>query len=306
MSKLYLITGFLGAGKTTLLKKLITTWQDQKLAVIVNEFGQEGIDGKIISETGVMTEEISNGSIFCSCKLDKFIEVLQDVIKREPETIIVEASGLSDPTNIKKIIDKVNIFESVEYMGSICLVDAHNFHRVIKTAQVCRKQVKASDIAVINKIDLADKDQVIEIENNLRELNPYLIIHHTTYGTLQKEWLIGMKEQAIKERKKEIQTRDIGLQKFLISIKEELSYNECVKFIEMFIEDTYRIKGFVKLEGQTYLVDCVGIDVILTPYRGETVVENQMVILAGAGMPTYKSLMKASEWYCKHSIIIEQ
>lgn len=306
MIKLYLITGFLGAGKTTLLKKLIMDWQDQKLAVIVNEFGQEGIDGKIISDTGVMTEEISNGSIFCSCKLDKFIEVLQDVVKRNPETIVVEASGLSDPTNIKKIIDKINIFESVEYMGSICLIDAHNFHKVIKTAQVCRKQVKASDVAIINKIDLADEDQVVQIENTLRELNPYLIIHHTTYGTLQKEWLIGIKEQAMRERKKDIQTRDIGLQKFVVKIGEKIGYNECVKFIEMFIEDTYRIKGFIKLEGQMYLADCVGIDVILTPYKGEVTRKNQLVVLAGANMPTYKSLMKASEWYCKHNITIEQ
>ena len=88
MVKLYLITGFLGAGKTTLLKNLIKQLSGVRLKIIVNEFGREGIDGALLRETGAEVEEINSGSIFCSCRLDKFEEMLKKVIAQSPELIL--------------------------------------------------------------------------------------------------------------------------------------------------------------------------------------------------------------------------
>ena len=105
MSRLYLITGFLGAGKTTFLKQFMKQFSSERMHIIVNEFGKEGIDGELLSELGIALDEINNGSIFCSCRLDKFENVLQQVLQEKPDVIIVEASGLSDPTNVKKIIE---------------------------------------------------------------------------------------------------------------------------------------------------------------------------------------------------------
>ena len=77
MSRLYLITGFLGAGKTTFLKQFMKQFSSERMHIIVNEFGKEGIDGELLSELGIALDEINNGSIFCSCRLDKFENVLQ-------------------------------------------------------------------------------------------------------------------------------------------------------------------------------------------------------------------------------------
>ena len=102
MSRLYLITGFLGAGKTTFLKRFVQLFRESRMHIIVNEFGKEGIEGELMRDRGIALDEINNGSIFCSCRLDKFEEVLQNTLAQSPDVIIVEASGLSDPTNVKK------------------------------------------------------------------------------------------------------------------------------------------------------------------------------------------------------------
>ena len=81
MSRLYLITGFLGAGKTTFLKQFMKQFSSERMHIIVNEFGKEGIDGELLSELGIALDEINNGSIFCSCRLDKFENVLQQVFQ---------------------------------------------------------------------------------------------------------------------------------------------------------------------------------------------------------------------------------
>ena len=78
---------------------------------------KRGIDGELLSELGIALDEINNGSIFCSCRLDKFENVLQQVLQEKPDVIIVEASGLSDPTNVKKILNQREKFPGLEYMG---------------------------------------------------------------------------------------------------------------------------------------------------------------------------------------------
>ena len=95
-------------------------FSEKKVHVIVNEFGKEGIDGELLREVGAVLNEINNGSIFCSCRLDKFEEVLGEVLHTKPDIIVVEASGLSDPTNVKKILGQKDKFQNVDYMGSRC------------------------------------------------------------------------------------------------------------------------------------------------------------------------------------------
>ena len=142
-SQLYLITGFLGAGKTTFLKKLVSQLRDKRLHIIVNEFGREGVDGALLSEIGAALDEISNGSIFCSCRLDRFEEVLDTALESKPDCILVEASGLSDPTNVRNIMLQPDFADRVEYMGGICLIDAVRFEREYATARCCKKQLAA-------------------------------------------------------------------------------------------------------------------------------------------------------------------
>lgn len=297
MIKLYLITGFLGAGKTTFLKNFIKMFSDHRLQIIVNEFGKEGVDGQLLKDVGASLNEINNGSIFCSCRLDRFEEVLVKAIEDKPGMIVIEASGLSDPTNIKKILGQKDKFSDIEYMGSICLVDARQFPKVYQTATVVKKQIAVSDIILLNKTDLADRDRIREIYEIIGNHRPDIPIFETEYGEIKKEWMDQIRTISGASEKAEMQQRDITLRSYVIEINPSFTLYNFQKFIEMFIEDTYRIKGFVNLEGRTYLVDCVGNIFKAEPYKGEASSVNKVVVLSGSGLPTRKSIKEAIKWY---------
>lgn len=297
MSKLYLVTGFLGAGKTTFLKNFIRSFEGQRLHIIVNEYGKEGIDGKLLKEVGMVLDEINNGSIFCSCRLDKFEEVLCKALESQPDVIIIEASGLSNPTNVRKIMAQEDKFPGLEYMGSICLVDAKRFHKVYKTATVVKKQISISDIILLNKTDLATEEELDNICQMIGDHRPDIPVFKTTYGQIREEWLSQMKKPILSSEAPEIQTKDITLRSFVMEISEDFTPYELEKFVEMFLEDTYRVKGFVKLQGATYLLDCVGSLFQMKEYTGETAALNEIVILAGNGLPAAKSVKEAMKWY---------
>lgn len=297
MIKLYLITGFLGAGKTTFLKNFIKMFSDHRLQIIVNEFGKEGVDGQLLKDVGASLNEINNGSIFCSCRLDRFEEVLVKAIEDKPGMIVIEASGLSDPTNIKKILGQKDKFSDIEYMGSICLVDARQFPKVYQTATVVKKQIAVSDIILLNKTDLADRDRIREIYEIIGNHRPDIPIFETEYGEIKKEWMDQIRTISGASEKAEMQQRDITLRSYVIEINPLFTLYNFQKFIEMFIEDTYRIKGFVNLEGRTYLVDCVGNIFKAEPYKGEASSVNKVVVLSGSGLPTRKSIKEAIKWY---------
>ena len=113
MSRLYLITGFLGAGKTTFLKNFIRLFSGQRIQLIVNEFGKEGVDGALLSDLGAYLREISGGSVFCACRMDQFEKVLRDSAAEKPDVILVEASGLSDPTGVRRLFSQTDRFPHI-------------------------------------------------------------------------------------------------------------------------------------------------------------------------------------------------
>ena len=297
MSRLYLITGFLGAGKTTFLKQFIRMFRDSRMHIIVNEFGKEGIDGELMRGLGIALDEINNGSIFCSCRLDKFEEVLQKTLARDPDVIIVEASGLSDPTNVKKILNQRDKFGGVEYRGCICLADAKQFLKVYDTAAVVKKQLNVSDLVLLNKVDLAEKEQVLKVRQALRGQRPDLPVYETSFGQFQETWLDSLQVQESPDDTELFQTADITLRKYLLRIREEADLAELQGFLKMILEDTFRIKGFVRTGEQQYLVSGVGNLLEVSPYADTPERTNLLVVLSGSGMPVKRAIRTAMQWY---------
>ena len=296
MSRLYLITGFLGAGKTTFLKRFVQLFRESRMHIIVNEFGKEGIDGKLMRDRGIALDEINNGSIFCSCRLDKFEEVLQKTLAQSPDVIIVEASGLSDPTNVKKILNQTDKFPDVLYMGCICLVDAKQF--LNETASVVKKQLNVSDLVLLNKTDLVAKEQILKVWKTLANQRPDLQIYETSFGQIQREWFEKMQVQEEEQDSELFQTADITLRKYLLHIRKEVDTGELKNFLKMIMDDTFRIKGFIRTGGWIYLVNAVGNMLEISRYdKGDLEKENLLVVLSGAGMPVKRAIKKAMEWY---------
>lgn len=307
MSKLYLITGFLGAGKTSFLKNFISLFAGQKIQLIVNEFGKEGVDGTLLSELGAFLNEISGGSVFCSCRLDQFENVLRQSADLQADVILVEASGLSDPTGVRKLFSQTDRFPHIEYQGAVCLVDAVRFPKVYATARSSVKQLAASDVAVINKLDRASKEQLEETLSLIEGQRPEMPLIQTSFGRVSEEILQLMAQAVSRSEDEMVLTADLTLRKLLIRIKPTITPYDLQKFIEMFSEFTFRVKGFIKTSDGLYLADCVGNVTELSPYTGNVPEEKQgfLVALSGAGMPLRARVKEAAAWYSDEILSIE-
>ncbi len=307
MSKLYLITGFLGAGKTTFLKNFIRLFPGQKLQLIVNEFGKEGVDGALLSGLGGFLQEISGGSVFCSCRFDQFEKVLAQSAQFQADVILVEASGLSNPTGVRKLFSQENRFPHIQYMGGICLIDALRFPKLYATARTCVKQLASSDVAVVNKVDLATEEQLEKTESLIKGQRPGMPLLETSFGRVDPSVLELLAQTQGTHQDDMPLTADLSIRKLNIKISPTISSYELQKFIEMFLEDTFRVKGFIETSDGLCFADCVGNIASITPYSGEVSEEKKgwLTVLSGAGMPVRHSVTEASKWYPNKIISID-
>lgn len=160
--KLLLLTGFLGAGKTTLLKKWLKETQSLRIGVLMNEFGDVGIDGRLIEENGLTLLEISGGSVFCACLKEDYILGLISLLSRDLDLVIVESSGMSDPSNMETVLTTVKeqAGKGYDYLGAVSIVDARYFLEQQKVIVAINRQIAYSNIVVVNKIDLQTEENL--------------------------------------------------------------------------------------------------------------------------------------------------
>lgn len=266
MTRLYLITGFLGAGKTTFLKKFAPL-AGARLSIIVNDFGRESVDEKLLAQVNARLSGIAGGSVFCTCRLDQFERALAEALEGAPDAILVETSGLSDPTAMRDVLRLRAEFSEIDYRGCVCLADARNLHKVYETARVVRKQLDAAEFAILTKCDAAPPAQAALARSLIARHIPEVNIMEVSFGNLSPEQAERLKGMAMNPRKGFL-TADVGLHCLTLRIHQAASSRELARFLEALAPDAYRAKGFVKLADGTFLVDCVGQDVLLSPWTG--------------------------------------
>ena len=164
-----ILSGFLGAGKTTLLNHILSNQQGVKTAVLVNEFGEIGIDNDLIVTTDEDMVELSNGCICCSIN-DELMEAVERVIERpEPlDYIVVETTGLADPLPVAMTFLGSELRDQTRLDSIITLIDAENFDDVVLDTEVGRAQVIYGDILLLNKCDLVSEERLEAVEQQLR------------------------------------------------------------------------------------------------------------------------------------------
>ena len=286
MKDLYLITGFLGAGKTTFLTEIAKSFANEKIAIIVNEFGSVGVDSDVLKTHGIESYEITNGSIFCVCRKDLFMDALNMANKLDVSTLIVETSGLSDPLTSDEIMSLMLEIYQVQFnfKGIINLIDAKNFHKVLKTAVCVENQVISADLFVINKCDLAT--DLSQVKKQLIMLNSEAEILETTYGKIDFEHI-----KNLTHTKKENGTlkKDITLQKKLFEFDGKISKEMLDKWLAGFKDNAYRIKGFVTLEEGNFNIEVVMGDVVYaqTNYQSD---KSFVVVLYNSKLLNYKTI----------------
>jgi G3E family GTPase len=166
-----ILTGFLGAGKTTLLNHILSNQEGLKTAVLVNEFGEIGIDNELIVATGDDMVELSNGCICCSIN-GELLDAVYRILDR-PEKVdylVVETTGLADPLPVAMTFLGSDLREATRLDSIITLIDAENFSDELLEGEVARSQVVYGDMLLLNKCDLVDEQRLESLERKLKEI----------------------------------------------------------------------------------------------------------------------------------------
>ncbi|MBB4191472.1 CobW family GTP-binding protein [Rhizobium aethiopicum] len=176
------LTGYLGAGKTTLLNRILSENHGKKYAVIVNEFGEIGIDNDLIVESDEEIYEMNNGCVCCTVRGD-LIRVVEGLMRRPGrfDGIIVETTGLADPVPVAQtfFMDD-DVRAKTELDAVIALVDAKHLPLRLKDSREAEDQIAFADVVVINKSDLVTPDELDVIEDIVRAINPAARVYKTS------------------------------------------------------------------------------------------------------------------------------
>lgn len=187
------LTGFLGAGKTTVLNYILASSQGRKFGAIVNDFGDIGIDGKLVEKKTDKQLELSNGCICCNLNNMDLTEAIdQFTHPASPmDEILIEASGLAEPKDLLLTLREV-LSERVALSAIICVLDGENFLSLDSNeAKMARDQIKYADFVLINKCDLIDQKTRREIERIILATNPKARLFDIEYGRVDINILLG-------------------------------------------------------------------------------------------------------------------
>lgn len=183
-------SGFLGSGKTTIILNLIEQLQKtQQIIYIKNEIGEENIDGTLLKGRHIETKELLNGCICCTL-VGPFVSAINEVIETfRPDRVIIEASGVADPSAIALMIDA---HEKLVRDGIISIIDVVNFEGYKDISLTAQNQTKFTDLIVFNKVELADLNQKRAVVGYVRELNTHAPIIEAPHGVLSPAVVFGV------------------------------------------------------------------------------------------------------------------
>src|SRR4249919_1522703 len=175
------LTGYLGAGKTTLLNRILSEPHGKKYAVIVNEFGEIGIDNELVVGADEEVFEMNNGCICCTVRGD-LIRIIDGLMRRKGkfDAIIVETTGLADPAPVAQtfFVDDA-VGKKTKLDAVVTVADAKWLRDRLRDAPEAKNQIAFADVILINKADLVSEAELREVEARIRGLNPYATIHRT-------------------------------------------------------------------------------------------------------------------------------
>jgi G3E family GTPase len=176
-----LLTGYLGAGKTTLLNRILSEPHGKKYAVIVNEFGEIGIDNDLVVGADEEVFEMNNGCICCTVRGD-LIRIIDGLMRRKGkfDAIIVETTGLADPAPVAQtfFVDE-NVGKQTKLDAVVTVADAKWLKDRLKDAPEAKNQIAFADVILLNKTDLVSEPELREVEARIRGINPYAKLHRT-------------------------------------------------------------------------------------------------------------------------------
>jgi len=187
------LTGYLGAGKTTLLNRILTEQHGRRYAVIVNEFGEIGIDNDLVVGADEEIFEMNNGCICCTVRGD-LIRIIEGLMRRRGkfDAIIVETTGLADPAPVAQtfFVD-ADVKQAARLDAVVTLADAKFLLDRLKDAPEAKNQIAFADVIVLNKTDLVAPEALAEIEARIRAINPYAKLRRAVKAQVPLDAVLG-------------------------------------------------------------------------------------------------------------------
>jgi G3E family GTPase len=187
------LTGYLGAGKTTLLNRILSEPHGKKYAVIVNEFGEIGIDNELVVNADEEVFEMNNGCICCTVRGD-LVRIIDGLMRRKGkfDAIIVETTGLADPAPVAQtfFMDE-QVGAKTKLDAVVTVADAKWLKDRLKDAPEAKNQIAFADVILLNKTDLVTPAELSEIEARIRAINPYARLHRTERAKIDIAEVLG-------------------------------------------------------------------------------------------------------------------
>jgi G3E family GTPase len=187
------LTGYLGAGKTTLLNRILSEPHGKKFAVIVNEFGEIGIDNELVVNADEEVFEMNNGCICCTVRGD-LVRIIDGLMRRRGkfDAIIVETTGLADPAPVAQTFFMDEAVGAKTRLDAVVTVaDAKWLSDRLKDAPEAKNQIAFADVILLNKTDLVTPEELRELEARIRGLNPYARLHRTERAKIDISEVLG-------------------------------------------------------------------------------------------------------------------
>lgn len=249
------IGGFLGAGKTTLVNHLVASGA-QRFGIIVNEFGETGIDGSLIENVDTDgIAELSNGCLCCVGRED-LVSALFKLISRKdkPDYILIELSGLADPVPVAQTVLDPFARTRFELDSIIGVADARNLEQTLRDGPEGAVQLAYASVIVLNKTDLASPEQVDEAEALIRKINPLAQVFRTAQSRVNPQDLLHLRAFSLDWRPQNYQhLHTPNLQSFTLSAEGLLERPKVNEFIDQYLisrpDAVFRAKGFLSVKG---------------------------------------------------------
>jgi G3E family GTPase len=190
-----MLTGYLGAGKTTLLNRILSEPHGRKFAVIVNEFGEIGIDNELVVGADEEVFEMNNGCVCCTVRGD-LIRIIDGLLKRRGrfDGILIETTGLADPAPVAQtfFLDDT-VGERTALDAVVTVADAKYLKDRLKDAPEAKNQLAFADVILLNKTDLVSPEELREVELRIRAINPYAKVHRTAHCQVPVESVLSQR-----------------------------------------------------------------------------------------------------------------
>jgi len=187
------LTGYLGAGKTTLLNRILSEPHGKKFAVIVNEFGEIGIDNELVVNADEEIFEMNNGCICCTVRGD-LVRIIDGLMRRKGkfDAIIVETTGLADPAPVAQtfFMDE-QVGAKTKLDAVVTVADAKWLKDRLRDAPEAKNQIAFADVILVNKTDLVSPAELTELEARIRGINPYATLHRTERSQIALDAVLG-------------------------------------------------------------------------------------------------------------------